>query len=299
MNQGPMRTPLALASLLALALAPSPALARPRKHLPDGNGPRGKAHPPCGAKILPLVEGNSWTYESIPAPPATTPDEDQQRKTIERLSPPEPKTVTITVKSVNEGKRGEDTVITLEEKTSLTVGEGKHEKPDERTIETTITCNAKDKFEISPDSFFFAGEPGGYYGLKIDSLDRSKDPSLKLTKGGIGDRPWREDLVMHWTRVPTPGSNAQLGSGKLELERSYTPEQPEMITTKLGTYRSEKLALVTTGRVTLDHPKWADMKPMELPAAWLDTIWMAHDVGVVQVLNRFSHMYQLTAATLK
>ena len=32
---------------------------------------------------------------------------------------------------------------------------------------------------------------------------------------------------MKWTRVPTPGSDAKLGSGKLELERAYTPQPQE------------------------------------------------------------------------
>ena len=37
---------------------------------------------------------------------------------------------------------------------------------------------------------------------------------------------------MHWTRVPTEGSEAKLGSGKLELERSFTPQQPENVVTR-------------------------------------------------------------------
>ena len=292
-----MRTYAALA--VALALTPAVGHARPAK--PDeGNGPRAKAKAPCGAKMLPLNEGNSWTYESVEPPPPADASEQQMRASIARLSPTQPGTVTVTVKSVD-AKKGADTVITLEETTTVAPpnADPKHPVQDTRTIETTITCNDKGKFEIDPQSFFFAGEPGGAYGLTIDNLQRSRDTSLKLVKGGIGDQPWREDIVLHWTRVPTPGSNAQLGSGKLELERQFTPEQPEMVISKLGSWRAEKLALVTTGRVTLDNPKSPDMKPMEMPAAWLNTIWMAHDVGVVQVLNRFSHMYQLTSVTLK
>lgn len=290
---------LAFVPALGLALAPAVGYAGPKK--PDeGNGPRGKAKPPCGAKMLPLSEGNSWTYEAVEAPPPADAAEDQMRKSIARLRPTQPGTVTVTVKSVD-AQKGKDTVITLEETTTVVPENGDKDKPkqDTRTIETTITCNDKGKFEIDPQSFFFAGEPGGAYGLTIDDLQRSRDTSLKLVKGGIGDQPWREDIVMHWTRVPTPNSNAQLGSGKLELERQFTPEQPEMVISKLGSWRAEKLALVTTGRVTLDHPKSQGAKPMEMPAAWLNTIWMAHDVGVVQVLNRYSEMYQLTAATLK
>jgi hypothetical protein len=290
---------LAFASAFGLALAPAVGHAAPKQD--EGNGPRAKAKPVCGAKMLPLNEGNSWTYEAVEAPPPADASEDQMRKSLVRITPTQPGTVTITVKSVD-AKKGADTVITLEETTTVQPENADKKKPvtDTHTIETTITCNAKGKFEIDPQSFFFAGEPGGAYGLTVDSVERSRDTSLKLIKGGIGDQPWREDIVMHWTRVPTPGSNAKLGSGKLELERQFTPEQPEMVISKLGSWRAEKLALVTTGRVTLDTPKSPDdTKPMELPAAWLNTIWMAHDVGVVQVLNRFSQMYQLTAVTLK
>ena len=155
---------------------------------------------------------------------------------------------------------------------------------------------------ISPDSFFFAGEPGGYLGMKVDSIDHPKPTmanSWVLTKGGIGDAQWREELVMHWTRVPSEGSEAKLGSGKLELERSYTPEQPEPVTTKLGMYKTDKLGLITTGRVTLDNPHAPQDKPAELPANWLTTQWFAQDVGLVQSLNSYAHEYQLTAATLK
>jgi len=248
----------------------------------------------CGAKVLPLVEGNVWTYAGVLAP---LPPDDK----IKRISPAQPKTIVITVKSVD-SKKGSDTVVTLEEKitTDLTKEE---KKPiiDERTLTTTITCSPT-KFEISPDSFFFAGEPGGYYGLKLDSFDRSRDTSWKLIAGGIGDKPWREDVVAKWERVPTPGSDAKLGSGKLELERAFTPQQPEVVITKLGTYHAEKLGLVTTGRVTNDGatPDASGKLPaMELPAGWVSTIWTAEGVGVVQVLNPYAHQYQLVDAQLK
>ncbi len=289
-----MNTPMRTFLLLVVALVPSLALAGPKK---TGNaaegpkaGPMAKTVGPCGAKVLPLVEGNSWTYSMVPAP---APPDDK----IKRLVPAQPKTVVITVKSI-EAKKGADTIVTLEEKitTDLTKDE---KKPviDEKTITTTITCGTK-KFEISPDSFFFAGEPGGYYGLKVDSYEHKKGTSLQLTNGGIGDQEWGEDVAMAWSRVPTESSGAKLGSGKLELERRFTPQQPEGVTTKLAQYSAEKLALITTGRVTLDGAP-PDVKPSELPANWLSTIWLANNVGVVQTLNSYAHMYQLTDATLK
>jgi hypothetical protein len=286
--------------LLAALLVPTLAIAAPKAGAPKahqmvetkgaGSGPTTKTVSQCGVKILPLSVGNQWTYSMVPAP---LPPDDQ----IKRISPAEPNTIVITVKAID-SKKGADTVITLEEKSTTDLTRDP-KKPvlDERTITTTITCNAK-KFEISPDSFFFAGEPGGYLGLKLDSVEHPKGTSLQLTNGGIGEAEWREDVVAKWTRVPHEGVDAKAGKGKLELERRFTPQQPEMISTKAGSYKAEKLGLITTGRVTLDGAA-ADTKPMELPAAWVSTLWLAEGAGVVQTLNPYAHMYQLSAATLK
>jgi hypothetical protein len=277
------------AALVPLILLVPVATEAQKKKIEYVKGPVGKAVAPCGAKILPLVEGNKWTYgfvESGIQPPAD----------LLKLMPSEPNQIVITVKSVE--TKGPDTVITLEEKTSTDLSKDpKKHIMDERTITSTITCNAK-KFEISPESFFFAGEPGGFFGLTFDKLDRPKDTTLKLTNGTIGEAEWREDIVAHFTRAGFPGSGAKLDSGKLELERKFTPQQPEQVNTKAGLYTAEKLALVTTGRVTLDHPQ-PDTKPSELPANWISQLWLVPNVGVAQVLNAYGHMYMLTEVQLK
>jgi len=204
--------------------------------------------------------------------------------------------VVITVKSIE--ARGTDTVVTLEEKSTADLSKDpKKHILDERTITSTITCN-RTKFEISPDSFFFAGEPGGYFGITFDKFDRPKDTTWKLTNGVIGEAEWREDIVAHFTRKGVEGSGAKLDSGKLELERKFTPAQPENINTKVGVYTAEKLAITTTGRVTLDHPQ-PDTKAMELPAGWVNFLWIAPNVGVIQVLNAYAHQYQLVEVALK
>jgi hypothetical protein len=293
-------------ALVALFAVPALALGAPKKKgapaaapSPDDAAPvvapTTKTPSPCGEKVLPLSVGNSWTYQMVVAP---LPPDDQ----IKRISPTEVDSITITVKSIDAAPKGGDTTITLEEKTSTDLlrdkGDPKH-KPvlDEHTYTSTIVCNAK-KFEISPESFFFAGEPGGYIGIKVDSVERPKGTSWQLTNGGIGDQPWREDVHMKWTRTPFEGSEAKLGSGRIELERQFTPQQPEPVSTKLGSYTSEKLGLVTTGRVFSDTAA-ADAKPMELPANWVSTLWIAPGAGVVQTLNAYAHMYQLSQVTLK
>jgi hypothetical protein len=258
-----------------------------RRQLPKG--PTAKTQSVCGQKILPLVEGNKWTYGFVasPIPP---------RDDLAKLSPSQPATVVITVKSIE--SQGTDTVVKLEEKTTTDLSKDpKKHIYDERTLNTTITCNPK-KFEISPDSFFFAGEPGGYFGLTLDKVERPKDTTWKLSNGAIGEGEWREDIIAHFTRTATPGSGAKLDSGKIELERKFTPAQPENINTKLGVYNAEKLGITTTGRVTLDNPQ-PDTKPMELPANWINLLWIAPNVGVIQALNSYSHMYMLIDVQLK
>jgi hypothetical protein len=293
-----MRT--TLIALSCVALLPAAASGAPKAKKvphqmldtsPGAAGPTGKASV-CGVKVFPLAVGNSWTYVMVPSP---LPPDDQ----IKRISPPQAKQIDITVKSIDEGKKGADTVVTLDEKTTIDrTTDPKKPLVDEHTVTTTITCNAK-KFEISPDSFFFSGEPGGYIGMKLDAVEHVKGTSWELTNGGIGEHEWREDLHAKWTRLPHEGSEAKLGSGKVEIERQFTPQPRESVSAKAGVYTAEKLGLVTTGRVTLDTPATPDTKPMELPANWITTIWVAPGAGVIQTLNPYAHMYQLSAATLK
>jgi hypothetical protein len=285
--------PLALALTLIAPTAQAQkrtTVATATKKVEYTKGPVGKTAGACGAKILPLVEGNKWTYGFVESglPP---------RDDLTKLMPAEPSQIVITVKSIE--AKGDETVISLEEKTTADLSKDpKKHILDERTINSTITCS-RTKFEISPESFFFSGEPGSYFGIAFDKLDRSKDTTWKLTNGLIGDQQWREDIVAHFTRTPIEGSGAKLDGGKLELERKFTPAQPESVNTKIGLYQlAEKLAISITGRVTLDHPQ-PDTKPAELPAGWVNVMWLYPNVGVVQVLNSYSHKYQLTDVQLK
>ena len=50
--------------------------------------------------------------------------------------------------------------------------------------------------------------------------------------------------------------------------------------------------------MTLDHPQ-PDTKPAELPAGWVNVMWLYPNVGIVQVLNSYSHKYQLIDVQLK
>lgn len=287
---GPMRTPgLALLSLTLgsmLAAGGHAADAAPAAQAKAA----GKPGTVCGAKVLPLAVGNVWTYSAVAAPTPALPD-------VARISPPTPKTFTITVKSIE--PKGTDTLVTLEEKITYDLTkDAKKPIHDDRVIHSTIVCNAK-KFDISPDSFFFAGEPGGYLGMTFDKLDRAKGTSWQLAGGVFGSAEFPEDIVAHWTRTAAEGSGAKYGGGKLELERRSTPSDAESIITKAGSYKAEKLVIKTTGRITLDAPVSTGLKPAELPADWVNQLWFADGYGVVQSLNRYAHMYQLVDSQLK
>ena len=266
----------------------------------------GKPTPPaCGAKLLPLVVGNTWTYSAVASP--TPPD-----PVIERLAPTPPKQFVITVTKIE--PKGTDTLVTLEEKLSYEGRDTKKPTITEKVVTSTITCNAKNKFEISPESFFFAGEPGGWYGMKFDQMTRKKETSWKLTKGSIGDADWIEELELHFVREATAGTEVKTSPGKVMLERKFQPQEPETIITKLGSYKAEKLLLTTTGRVKLDKPiapegkscriqkedgTFTPVDVCEMPGSWTNQLWIVDNVGVVQALNKYSHNYQLTASTLK
>jgi hypothetical protein len=269
--------------LLAVAVALVPATTALAK--PKADAKAGAKAAACGVKVLPLAVGNQWTYNSIAAP--LPPPE-----AVKRVSPTQPKAIVVTVKTVE--PKGGETVITLEEK--LTIDRTQDPKKpllDELVYQSTITCTDK-KFDISPNSMFFAGEPGGTLGLDVTKLTRIKGTSFQLAKGTFGEAEWREDLAMEWARKPTEGSGAKLGAGKLEMERRFTPQEPEMVTTKSGMmYKAEKIGLITTGRVTLTNPGNPKHAPSELPANWISTLWLMPGVGVVQTLNSYGHMYQL------
>jgi hypothetical protein len=278
---------------IASAVAVSGVATRTAVAVPKKPAVGAKAAPACGVKVLPLVVGNTWTYAPVPSP-------DPIAQELTKLAPPQPRQIVVSVKSIE--TKGGDTVATLEEKLTYETVARTDKKPavvSEVVVNSTISCNAK-KFEISPDSFFFAAEPGGFRELVFDKLERSKDTSWKLTGGTVGDAPWREDIIAHFTRQPVKGSAAKLSAGKLELERAFTPEKSETVVTRSGeTYdKAEKLALITTGRVTLDAPTSPTPAPSELPKNWLSKLWFANGVGVVQTQNMYAHRYQLTAVQL-
>lgn len=250
---------------------------------PPVNLPKGK--PVCPTRTLPLVVGNTWTY--IAAPPAVALDQ----KELAQL-PNQPKKVVVTVKgaTTNTGV----TTVTLEEESYL-------DDKGPRKLTTTVVCSPT-KFDIAPESFFFNGEPGGYYGLELTSMER-KGTTWALLRGIIPEVKWREDLVINWKRVGAPGT------GKLEMERELIPEEREKVETPFGVYTAEPLAISVTGRVFVDgaipfvppnSPAGTvpTVEPYPLKAPMINKLWLVEGTGVVKVQNSFSHVYVLSTAAI-
>ncbi len=276
-----MRKSGALMAVAASALVGAfvmPAAAKPNPTSSDKSKNKAavgaKAVSACGIKFLPLLVGNWWSYQSVAAPIALPPVEEKQ-------TPLPSKQILVTVAAIE--TKGSETIVTFDE----TVGT--------RKLKTTLTCSPG-KVDLSPDAFWFGGEPGGFFSLEFPTFSR-KGTTWVLTKGTIGENPWREDIVATWKRTPTKDSGATPGSGKLEIERQFTPALPETINTPMGAMAAEKLAIQVTGRVTLDGQAPGN-KPYELKAGLVNSIWAADGIGVVQVLNSYAHMYVLSAVNL-
>ena len=230
----------------------------------------------CGVSAIPLVVGNEWTYQATTLPEQVPPTAEDARK-----NPRQVQKLVIQVVSV-ETQNGVTTVTLSED-------------ADGHKVNTTITC-AKDKFDVSPDSFFFAGEPGGVYGIDLTSSEHKGGTTLKLARGRLQGPDWRDDVAATWKEVPSKGSEPHAWSGKLEMERHFTITGKDNISSTGGIWQgAQRVQLVTTGRVTLDPP---DANPLEFQAKLENTLWFVDGIGVVQVHNAYNHSYQLASMKL-
>lgn len=248
-----MRALPTLTALLALGLAPA-AVAQPKAPA--------KVTSVCPGKVLPLQVGNTWTYESVQAR-----DNKGQpvlpREDLVKLRPLPATKIVVTVTSADTDKQSKETTVKLKETITYDITKDpKTPKLFDQTVESTIVCSPKGKFEISPQSFFFAGEPGGFRGLNFAKFERKKETTLKLTNNTIGEAEWIEEIAAEYQKEATKGSGANLGNGKLEMERKFTPLAAEGVQTRNKLYQTtEKLRLTTSGRIMLDTKVAPDGKP--------------------------------------
>jgi hypothetical protein len=236
----------------------------------------------CGITAIPLSVGNQWVYQPVayPWPKDATGAEIKVPPEQLKSLPTQPQKVTITVADVVVAK--DITTISLTEDI------------DGRVINTTLTCTATG-LTASPDAFWFAGEPGGAWNLQLDAMER-KGPQFPIAAGKIASNEWHDDLKTNWKRVATAGTTAELGSGKLELERHFVVTADEPVSTIANNFAGvHKIGLETHGRITVDG---SESKPVELPEGMVSWLWVADGTGPVQLANSFFHAYQLAAVTI-
>jgi len=246
-----------------------------------------KAVKPCGITAIPMTVGNSWTYESVdyPAPTRGTEGENKKeqeaRENAQKLYPNSFAKVVVTVTAV-ETKDGVSTVKLSE-------------VADERTLETTMTCTAAG-ITVSPDSFFYAGEPGGSWNLAFGDIER-KGPTFPVSGGKLSGTEWRDDFKASWTRAATKDTAADLGAGTLAIKRRMVivAEEPALETTAGAWAKSTKIGIETSGNVTIANN---GAKPYELPMGLVTYLYVVDGVGLARVENSFFHAYQLAAFTV-
>lgn len=251
----------ALLALAACLAAPAVASARPHHRAPK------TSKFACGADYLALTEGAVLEYQFLPATePPKGPKADW------------PTTFKVEVKKVAES--GKDTTITLVE-TFRKVSR-----------ETTISCG-EGGIKISPQSFFFVGELGGGLGMELENLKR-EGPDLPAPADFRSGQNWTSYIKADVKRSATEGSNAEIGNGKIEIERDLTISGREMVETGLGEQRAFRLDIQLGGRAAVEPvmDKWVD-----LPRAAV-TLWFAPGIGLVKAENRYGHGWQLKSREL-
>lgn len=267
MTSNPRSWPAAAAAAVALLL-----------------GAHGVAHaqrkptPACGMKDLPLVAGHSWTYESFEPPSFDGQASKSKKPPIHQPNPA--KKVVIEVKNV---ETGDDKV------TTITLSEN----VDGEVRDTELRCTAT-WLEVSPHSFFFAGEPGGGRLLELAGTER-QGHTYELRRGSLGGPQWTEIVQASIERKASEGTRATMPNGTLELRRDVTVGGRERVTTASGSYTASRLTFELSGRARVEP---APDKALEIPAGAVGALWFVPDLGVVQAYNVQGHFYQLTDSSL-
>lgn len=258
MTSAPSRFAVA-ALLAALAVAPATAGAQ-------GKGKKKPAvKPACGLRVLPMAPGVQWTYQYF------VPEGVQLPPGVRIQDPP-----TTTIKVVKVEKSGDKTIISLEESYRKVV------------VKTQLECDKKGLI-VPPESFFFAGQPGGGLQMTLGKIDRIAETNIFA--GGSMKGEAREDLKTSVTRIPSEGSGAILAPAKLEIERKMVVNpNKEVIESGIKSHKANRLTINMTGRATLDT---TPDKPFNMPQ--LDVaMFFEPDVGVVQVRNSLGQGWKLS-----
>lgn len=242
--------------LVAVALAAVLAVAA-RPTPPAAAAPKKAPKPACGMNFLPLVAGNSWTFKS-----------GNQLATVDILS-------------VTEGKDPEDKPLTtIEVKESYA----------RKSITTTWTCNAAG-LRIAPDSFFFAGEPGGMPGMTV-TVTKREDVTLAPDAAIVQDAVWIEKVFADVARSDAAGQGATHLPSKLELERHVLVHPIDPTAVPIGQFGAQKITFELRGRALAEGQR-VDLQPKR-PGG----LWLVKGLGPVKVMDAYEKTWELTATNL-
>jgi hypothetical protein len=242
--------------------------------------PVGSAHaqrkpaPACGIKSIPFIQGTEWVYSAV-APPEEI---RQAAMKIAANKPKQPDQVVIKVVSVTPLPGG-TAEITLEE-TAHSI-----------TKTTKASCG-KDWLDVGLESFFFSGEPGGALNYEVAETQRgTTEHSYVFQLGTLRVPEWIVNIKASFKRVPSEGVDVELVGGTLDLQRIVKRGLPEKVTTLLGEYSATPVQVELVGSVTL---AFEPEEKFSIPANTFSKLWIADNVGVVQVSNSNGHTYHLT-----
>lgn len=243
--------------------------------------PTGAAHaqrkPPasaCGIKALPFVQGNEWVYTAVQPPE----DIRQAAQKIAANKPKQPARVVIKVVSVTALPGGAAEIV-LEE------------TADAVTKTTKATC-VKDALDVGLESFFFSGEPGGALNYELSEPERpATEHSYVFQLGTLNVPEWIVNIKASFKRLPSEGIGVKLVDGTLDLQRIVKRGAPEAVTTGFGNFNAVPVQVELVGSVTLAYQP---EEKFSIPANTFSKLWIADNVGVVQVSNSNGHTYHLT-----
>ncbi|ACY15888.1 hypothetical protein Hoch_3386 [Haliangium ochraceum DSM 14365] len=235
---------------------------------------------------MPFAEGFQWTYIAVSPPEETL----KAAMKIAANKPKQPDKFVVKVTSVQPAAEAGVTDITLEE-TSYVTPMGS-EEVIELSRTTKLSC-VKDALDVSLDSFFFSGEPGGPMHYEVSEGERPEgEHSYKFQLGTLRVPEWIVNVTGTFQRNPSEGTDVRLEDGTLDLQRIMKRGGAEEVGVAYGTFSATPVQVELVGSVTLNMQPEAEK--FSIPANTFTKLWVADDIGIIQVANSNGHNYQLS-----
>lgn len=239
------------------------ALALPQAHAKAKAKGKAKTPPACDLGYLPLVAGNSWVYTSGPD------------------------TLQVKVTGVAPGTDEFGKPATLIKVRESFAG---------KDVDHTWSCTKEGGLRVSPDSFFFVGEPGLRVGIEVKWTSHD-DVWIHPDGNIVKDSGWQEKLKGDVTRPDTGGGGATHTEAKLEIERYALVKATETISLPIWQGDAVHIEFNLRGRVFLGANK-TDITVIDdkNPGG----VWLAKGVGVVRIKDNLKggKTWELTSSSL-